>query len=65
MLDLAKLRSAHEAGRPEKKQVKTYLTPSAHARLAAASKTSGVPQNEILEALILQFLPFTEARKLK
>lgn len=57
MLDLNAMRAEHNGGFERRKQVKTFLTDEAHARINAAADYVGCPAYMIVEKLVLEHLP--------
>lgn len=63
MMDLKAMKTEHNGRFTDRKQVKTFLTEEAHARINAAADYVGCPAYMIVERLVLEHLP--EPKKLK
>jgi hypothetical protein len=64
MLDLSKMREVVD-NFDRKHQLKTFLSPVARERLEAAASMVGVPRHQILEELVMNFLPPVSAQTAK
>ena len=63
MIDLEAMKAEHNGAFSTRKQVKTFLTPEAHARINAAADYVGCPAYLIVEKLVLDHLPAPETLK--